>query len=58
MAGVTEPFQKHMASMSGVSRKNLPKIRILKPIQEKNLVGTLKYRYEGDVSKLTLDEIQ
>ena len=49
-SGVYETWQKSIAHLAGVNRKNLPKLRVFSPLKE----GVMKFRYEGDVNEMTV----
>jgi len=52
-SGVVESYQKEIAHLSGVNRKNLPKLRVFNPLSN----GVLKYRYEGDVNEMEVEDV-
>lgn len=53
-SGVTEGIQEQLGEFIGVTSDDLPTIRIMQPTED----NVRKFKYEGDVEKITVEEIE
>lgn len=53
-SGVTEGIQEQLGEFIGVTSKDLPTLRIVKPAED----NVHKYIYEGDVESITVEDIK
>jgi len=53
-SGVMEGIQEQLGEFIGVTQEDLPTIRIIEPSEE----AIRKFKYEGDVSKLTVEDVK